>query len=107
MIKTILGAALVLGLATPALAERVGHAAAEHTQSSVLAHLHREHGLRWGTSSLRKVTAALSAGLAEQRASSSCESPCAPNGTTRGRSPIAPVSTACTALWSSVPRPLS
>ena len=58
---------VVAGLATPALAERVGHGSADHTQSSVLANLHREHGIRWGTSSLRKVTAAVSAGLAEQR----------------------------------------
>src|SRR5207237_1054506 len=58
---------VVAGLATPALAERVGHGSADHTQSGVLANLQREHGIRWGTSSLRKVTAAFSAGLAEQR----------------------------------------
>jgi len=58
---------VVAGLATPALAARVGHWSADHTQSGVVANLQREHGIRWGTSSLRKVTAAVSAGLAEQR----------------------------------------
>jgi len=53
--------------ATPALAERVGHAAAAHTQSGVRELLTRYHGVKWSVNTLRKVTASLSAGLAEHR----------------------------------------
>jgi hypothetical protein len=62
---------LALGIeaerATPALAERVGHAAAIHTQGGVLELLARYHGVRWSVKTPRKVTASLSAGMAEHR----------------------------------------
>jgi hypothetical protein len=54
--------------ATPALAERAAHAAASQTQGQVRALLARQHGVRWSVQVLRKVTAAVSAGLAEHRA---------------------------------------
>jgi hypothetical protein len=53
--------------ATPALAERVGHAAAAQTQGGVRELLARYHGMHWSVKTLRKVTARLSAGMAEQR----------------------------------------
>jgi hypothetical protein len=53
--------------ATAALAERVGHAAATHTQAGVRALLAQHHGVHWSVKTLRKVTAGLSAGLAEHR----------------------------------------
>lgn len=55
------------GRATAALAERVGHAAATHTQTGVRKLLARSHGVHWSVRTLRKVTAGLSAGLAEHR----------------------------------------
>lgn len=62
---------LQLGLeahrATPALAERVGRLAVDHEQRQVLAILARDHGVCWSVAVLRKVTAALSAGLASFR----------------------------------------
>jgi hypothetical protein len=51
------------GLATPALAERIGLQCADHTQQQVLDWLARDHGIKWSTESLRKVAASLSAGL--------------------------------------------
>ena len=51
------------GLATPALAERIGLQSADHTQQQVLDWLERDHGIKWLTESLRKVTASLSDGL--------------------------------------------
>lgn len=56
------------GLATPALAERVGRWAAEHEQAQVLTLLRQEHGVTWSVQSVRKVTAALRDGLASFRA---------------------------------------
>jgi hypothetical protein len=56
------------GLATPALAERVGRWAAEHEQARVLALLRQEHGVTWSVKSVRKLTAALHDGLASCRA---------------------------------------
>src|SRR3569623_2137196 len=53
--------------ATPALAERVGHAAAAHTQGGVRALLAHYHGVHWSVKVLRKVTACLSEGLTEHR----------------------------------------
>lgn len=53
--------------ATPALAERVGQWAAQYTQQTVLALLRQEHGVSWSVHLLRKVTAAVSAGLAPFR----------------------------------------
>jgi hypothetical protein len=51
------------GLATPALAERIGLQATDHTQAQVLDWLLRHHDIRWSVSSLRKALASLSAGL--------------------------------------------
>jgi hypothetical protein len=51
------------GLATPALAERIGLQSADHTQQQVLDWLERDHGVKWSTASLRKLTASLSEGL--------------------------------------------
>jgi hypothetical protein len=56
------------GLATPALAERVGRWAAEHEQAQVQALLRQEHGVTWSVKSLRRVTASLCDGLASFRA---------------------------------------
>jgi hypothetical protein len=42
------------GLATPALAERIGLHAVDHTQQQVLDWLNRDHGLKWSIESLRK-----------------------------------------------------
>ncbi|HEY5865350.1 MAG TPA: hypothetical protein VI542_07325 [Candidatus Tectomicrobia bacterium] len=55
------------GLATPALAERVGQWAADHTQRQVLAMLAGDHDVHWSCTSLRKVLASLSTGMATQR----------------------------------------
>lgn len=53
--------------ATPALAERVGHAAASLTQSSVRELLVQQHDVKWSVKTLRTVTASLSAGMSEHR----------------------------------------
>ena len=45
---------LEAGLATPALAERVGQAAAMSTQNFVLEELKRDHGVSWSVATLRK-----------------------------------------------------
>jgi hypothetical protein len=55
------------GLATPALAERVGLLAAEHEQEQVRTLLRQEHAVSWSVTSLRKVTASLRDGLASFR----------------------------------------
>ena len=55
------------GLATPALAERVGQWAADHTQRQVLTMLADDHDVHWSCTSLRKVLASLSAGMAPHR----------------------------------------
>lgn len=55
------------GLATPALAERVGLWSAEHEQEQVRALLRQEHGVTWSVASLRKVAASLREGLASFR----------------------------------------
>jgi hypothetical protein len=47
---------VVAGLATPALAERVGRWSAEHPQQAVLALVEAEHGVHWSVASLRKLT---------------------------------------------------
>jgi len=56
---------VVAGLATPALAERVGRWSADHEQDAVRALLLAEHGVCWSVASLRKVVAAVRAGVAE------------------------------------------
>ena len=43
------------GLATPALAERVGYWATDHTQNEVLEIIQRDHGVSWSCTSLRKL----------------------------------------------------
>lgn len=53
--------------ATPALAERVGQWSATSTQKMVLEILRRDHNVSWAVKTLRKVTASLSAGMAEHR----------------------------------------
>lgn len=53
--------------ATPALVSRVGQWSAQHTQKTVLELLKRDQGVSWSVKTLRKVTASLSAGLAEFR----------------------------------------
>ncbi len=56
---------IVAGSATPALAERVAFLAVGHTQQEVLRRLSEDYGVLWSVGVLRKVTAAVSAGLAE------------------------------------------
>jgi hypothetical protein len=58
---------LEAGLATPALAERVGLWAVDHEQEQVRHLLRSEHNVSWSVKSLRKVTAALRDGLAPFR----------------------------------------
>jgi hypothetical protein len=55
------------GLATPALAERVGRWSAEHEQAQVLQLLEQEHKVSWSVKSLRKLAASLRDGLASYR----------------------------------------
>jgi hypothetical protein len=57
------------GVATPALAERIGLQAVDHTQQHVLDWLQRDHGLTWSAVTLRKLTASLSEGLGSFRQS--------------------------------------
>src|SRR5215467_14283002 len=52
------------GVATPALAERVGRWAAEHTQRQGLEMLQQDHGVHWSCATLRKLLRSLSAGMA-------------------------------------------
>lgn len=56
---------IVAGLATPALAERVGRWSADHEQSAVIELLQVEHGVSWSMTSLRKVAKAVRDGVAE------------------------------------------
>jgi hypothetical protein len=55
---------LAAGRATPALAERVAHAAADATQGTVLADLWREHAVAWSVATLRAVIASTWDGMA-------------------------------------------
>jgi len=55
------------GLATPALAERVGQYAAQHPQRTVLELLRREHDVAWSAQTLRTLTAHLAAGMSPHR----------------------------------------
>jgi hypothetical protein len=54
---------VVAGLATPALAERVGRWSANHSQKSVLSLLKAEHNVPLSVGSLRKIVAAVEAGV--------------------------------------------
>ena len=58
---------LEAGLATPALAERVGRWSTDHTQQEVLEMLQGDHGVAWSCSSLRNVVGSLRAGMAPHR----------------------------------------
>lgn len=55
------------GVATPALAERVGCWAADHTQRQVLEMVQHDHGVRWSCATLRKLLGRLSVGMAVHR----------------------------------------
>ena len=55
------------GLATPALAERVGHWATDHTQNEVREIVERDHGVSWSCTSLRKLLGCLRVGMAPHR----------------------------------------
>ena len=55
------------GLATPALAERLGSWAADHTQRQVLAMLMHDHGVPWSYATLRKLLGSLRVGMAAHR----------------------------------------
>jgi hypothetical protein len=54
---------LLLGKATPALAQRLGPWAAQHTQHNVLNLLQQEHHVSWSVETLRTMTATLSAAV--------------------------------------------
>jgi hypothetical protein len=58
---------LEVGVATPALAERIGSWAADHTQRQMLEMLAHDHGVHWSCTTLRKLLASLSAGMAAHR----------------------------------------
>jgi hypothetical protein len=55
---------LAAGRATPALAERAAHAAADSTQGTVLAELRRDHAVAWSVATLRAVIAVTWDGMA-------------------------------------------
>jgi len=55
------------GLATPALAERIGGWAADHTQRQVLEMLHHDHGVHWSCTTLRKLLGRLRTGMGAHR----------------------------------------
>ena len=50
-----LGLGIEAGLATPALAERVGRWSTDHTQHDALELLQKDHGVHWSCSSLRSI----------------------------------------------------
>ncbi|MFQ5758002.1 MAG: hypothetical protein ACE5H7_18165 [Acidiferrobacterales bacterium] len=58
---------LEAGLATPALAERVGRWGTDHTQHEVLEMLKEDHGVHWSCTSLRKVLGSLRRGMVPHR----------------------------------------
>jgi hypothetical protein len=55
---------VVAGLATPALAERVGRWSADHEQAAVRGLLRAGHGVSWSVGSVRKVAGAVRDGVA-------------------------------------------
>ncbi len=55
------------GLATPALAERVGRLATDHSQLEMLERLQADHGIHWSCASLRKVLSGLQQGMTPHR----------------------------------------
>ena len=58
---------LLLGKATPALAQRLGPWAAQHSQRNVLQLLQQEHQVSWSVETLRTMTAALSVAVTPLR----------------------------------------
>ena len=58
---------LEAGLATPALAERVGYWATDHTQNEVIELIQRDHSVLWSCPSLCKLLGSLRAGMAPHR----------------------------------------
>lgn len=58
---------IAAGLATPALAERIGGWAADHTQRQVLTMLTNDHGVPWSCTTLRKLLGSLSAAMGTHR----------------------------------------
>jgi hypothetical protein len=58
---------LEAGLATPALAERIGIWAADHSQRYVLEMLRHDHSVPWSCTTLRTLLSSLSAGMAPYR----------------------------------------
>ena len=55
------------GVAPPALAERVGYWATEHTQHQVLEMLEKDHGVHWSCTTLRTLLGSLRRGMAPHR----------------------------------------
>ena len=55
------------GLATPALAERVGHWSTDYSQHEVLELLQKDHGVHWSCTSLRKLLGSLRDGMVPHR----------------------------------------
>jgi hypothetical protein len=55
------------GLATPALAERIGIWAVDHAQGQVLAMLTHDHGVHWSCTTLRKLLGSLRTGMTPHR----------------------------------------
>ena len=58
---------ILAGVATPALADRVGQLAAELTQRQCLDVLRQQHHVVWGTETLRKVTAGMAEAMSPFR----------------------------------------
>ncbi len=58
---------LEAGIASAALADRVGQHAAQCTQNVVLDILQRDHAIKWSVSTLREVTQSIAAGMAQHR----------------------------------------
>jgi hypothetical protein len=61
------------GLATPALAERIGVQAVDHTQKQVRDWLARVHGVHWSAKSIRKLLGSLRSGLSSFREAAQVE----------------------------------
>jgi len=55
------------GVATPALAERIGGWAADHAQRQVLERLRHDHGVHWSCTTLRKLLGHLRTGMGAHR----------------------------------------
>jgi hypothetical protein len=55
------------GFATPAVAERVGRWATDHTQQQVLEMVGKDHGVHWSCTTLRQLLGSLRTGMAPHR----------------------------------------